>query len=235
MKNSKRRVVILGDSLGMPRPDEEIAIQYEETYPYLLRSFLKEWEVISVCKRGNNVENQVHPQYLFDDIEVYNPKYVVIYLGVVDCAPRLFSQRQQKLLRQLPGAMGKRIISFFSNHRSFFTRLCKKVYVTKVDYQKYMEKLINFVLAKDAIPIIINIVDTNEENKARSYNFTDNILEYNKILLALTQKYKLQLIDIYNLGLDFVLPDGIHLNVKGNEEVARRIAAIISGKKQSLA
>lgn len=64
MKN-KKRIVILGDSLSMPHPEE--GVEYEDTYPYLLWDSLlnKGYEVICRSKRANDTKIQTLSENLF--------------------------------------------------------------------------------------------------------------------------------------------------------------------------
>ena len=96
----KQRIVIVSDSLSMPRPSEQpISLLYEETYPYLLKKQLNnEYEIINRGRRSNTVIDQCNDQNIFDDILYFYPKFVVVHLGICDCAPRLFSKRFGKYI-----------------------------------------------------------------------------------------------------------------------------------------
>lgn len=219
----KKRIVILGDSLGMPRPDEQPPVEYEETYPYLLKQLLPEWEVLSACKRANHATKQGCTQYLYDDIIFIKPTAVVIHLGVVDCAPRLFNNYEKIILNKMPSVIRNKIIAFFSKHRKFFTRRFKKVYVNKKDFEKNIDKLIKTALESKATPILIGIADTNHENKEKSYGFSQNIIDYNAILLALAERHKIAFINMYDKGDKILLSDGIHLQPESHKLIANEI------------
>jgi acyl-CoA thioesterase-1 len=232
MRNGgKKRVVVLGDSLGMPRPDEEGGITYEETYPYLLNGLLGDrWEVISRCRRANISVNQAHIQYLYDDITVLTPDFVVLHLGIVDCAPRLFSPIQNRVLSKVPNVLRKPIISFFSRYRSFFTKLFPKVYVGKRSYETHMRKIIAAVQKAGAICLLIEISKTSEKNEDRSFGIDQNILDYNAIIRRLGDSSKAIIVSADFDPEECLMADGIHINIKGSQKLASQLMSIIKEK-----
>jgi len=76
----KKRLVLLGDSLGMHRRDD--GVEYDDTYPALLSKMLSDFEVISKHRRANDSQLQV--SFLEDELISLRPAVVVIHLGIVD-------------------------------------------------------------------------------------------------------------------------------------------------------
>lgn len=225
-----KRLVILGDSLGLATGIKSVqtpdAVEYEETYPYLLKKSLPEWEIISTCKRSNRIDKQASLQWLSDDIILYKPSVVVIHLGICDCAPRIFNRYESFILSNLPLYIREPITAFFSKHRYFFTKHFKKVYVKKMPFKSNMKKLINTICEINAFPILVSIADTNKRNKEKSYNYDKNIQEYNQILLELSKEYNLPYINMFEEGDRILLPDGIHLSTEGSKLLANKIFQI---------
>jgi hypothetical protein len=139
----KKRIVILGDSLSMPRPNEGIILEY--TYSYLLN---KSFEVINKSKRVNDTKLQILEQNILDDIDYLNPD-IIIYLGIVDCAPRLLSRNESRLINILPNKLRKIIINFLSKYRLFFTKLRNIQYVNMNSFKKNTELLLNLCIKKN--------------------------------------------------------------------------------------
>ncbi|CAA6826953.1 MAG: Lipolytic protein G-D-S-L family [uncultured Sulfurovum sp.] len=215
----KKRIVILGDSLGMPRPE----VRLEETYPYILQTKLTESEVFAKHRRANDSAFQSEFLNIQDDIEYMKADILVIHLGVVDCAPRLFSRAEQKGLRYLK-KVNKYIISFMSKRRVFFTKIFPKVYVKLDDFEQNMDKLLLSAKRSAKRVIIVNIADTSQVNKRRSYDFEKNIVQYNEVLSQLKLKHDVELLDVYNiLDESMLLDDGIHINVTGSKVVAEKL------------
>lgn len=223
MAAMKRRLVIIGDSLAMPRPETP----YEHTYPYLLKSMLgPEWEVINRARRANRVDVQMEEQNLVDDILWLKPDAVVVHLGIVDCAPRLFSLRQHQVLERAPRIIRQYIIRFASSHRALFTKHFPKQYVPLAKFEPLYDALVAQLRREEITVIVCNIADTNEINKQRSFSFARNIERYNRIIEDVAMRYEAKLVDCYGLSREmdgFLLEDGIHLSPHGAAAVAEEI------------
>ncbi len=232
----RERLVILSDSLSMPRPDESLL--YEETYPYLLQQELgNNVEVINRGKRANTIQEQSLDQCVYDDIIFFYPKYVVIQLGIVDCAPRLFSKRFGKYVigNIKPLFLREFVIKQFSKRRIFFTKHFPRQYVPISKFSYWYDYLLNVVKEFGSTPILVNIARTSPENDRRSYGFIQHINKYNKIIEEAAHRYNAILIDMYAVSetSDVLLDDGIHYNKLGSKILAKEIAIAIK-RNQSL-
>jgi hypothetical protein len=82
--------------------------------------------------------------------------------------------------------------------------------------------------------IIVNIANTNEVNKRRSFGFEKNIFDYNNIIHRLiSTNSKCFLIDLYTyskLNSNILLNDGIHINKNAHEIIADDIVRIVNSK-----
>lgn len=214
-------MVIIGDSLGIPRE----TAPYEKTYTYLLKQKLPEWDIINNCIPGNT--SRFQKRTVIGDIELYNPDVVVIHLGIADCAPRLFTINQRRIidyLGTLNHSLQQGIIAFFSKHRYFFTSHFPKVYVKKEEFQENMTFLLNSICEVNALPIIINIAMPNPSTILRSYNIRKNIMDYNEILDRLSSN----LIDVFSLGDKALLHDDHHLNYESNRYITNKVVKIVN-------
>lgn len=214
-----QRIVILGDSLGMPRP----GVQLEQTYPYLLQQSLAGFEIYAKHRRANDSKLQASLLGIQDDIEYMSADIVVIHLGIVDCAPRLFSRAQQNLLHKLK-FINRYIIAFMSKHRHFFTKIFPKVYVKISQYEQNMLLLIKAGKKSAQRVIVVNIANTSAENNHKSYGFERNIKAYNTVLNRLVASAGIELLDINKLSDKTMLHnDGIHFNIAGNALLAKQL------------
>ncbi len=225
------RLVILGDSLGMPtgvRSEKDPgAVELEESYPYLLRGLLPSWDVVSACRRSNRTDKQARFQDLSDDILLNKPTAVVVHLGINDCAPRLFSRYESFAVSQLPAWAREPIVGVASRHRLTLTRLLPKVYVKPQRFRQHVRRILEIVRQCGARPIIVGIADTNVENKRRSFGYEANIIAYNTLLRECQQEAGAPFIDVFAEGDRVLLPDGIHLNHEGCAWLADRIARTV--------
>ena len=212
------RIVVLGNSLPIPRPEDGVG--YHDTYPYILTSM--GFEVINKSKRINDIEIQSIETNLLDDVDAFQPNYLIMHFGIVDCSPRLFTKNNRKLLGILLNIITNNIIIFFSKYRYAITRFRKIIVRVKKNN-------------KNIKIIVINITQTNEENRRKSYGFSSNISKYNKIFSKLECDFGpyLTLIDS-NLYKNGLLKDGIHINTGMNRYLACKISKIINTPKSLL-
>jgi acyl-CoA thioesterase I len=221
---NSQRIVLLGDSLGMPTGSEEI--EYEDTYPYLLKIDLKHFEIISRHRRTNDTSKQLSSQRIFDDIEMLKPDVLVVHLGIVDCAPRVFSRFQNAIFSMLPVIVVRNILRIISHFRYNITKLNNKTYVKKDKFKINIEKFIDISNEMGMQLLFIEILMTSQKNDNRSYNFKNNIIEYNKIIEAASSSGNVGLVK-YDTK-DFLLKDGIHINKEGNKFLAHKISEKIA-------
>ncbi|MHA1292118.1 MAG: SGNH/GDSL hydrolase family protein [Promethearchaeota archaeon] len=216
------RVIIIGDSLILHHPAHYNSIH--DTYGFILKKYLslqgKDEIFIIMPRSGNNTNNtkyQSKPRRIIYDIIQYQPDIVIVHLGIVDCAPRLFTQTQRDIISSLPIFMRRKIIRFLSKHRYGFTKVFQKVYVEINEFKKNYQTIIEAIIKNGAIPIIINILKPSEDLIHRSFNFDGKVRSYNKILLEISKKYNINLIDLYSLiseNPELRWKDGIHLSSK---------------------
>lgn len=206
----KQRIVILGDSLSMPRRQE--GLTYQDTYPYLLEQ--SGYDVINRSKRANDTFKQNESLNLSDDISDFEADIIVIHLGIVDCAPRIFTKKESKILSILPLKIRKIIITLFSKYRKQITRFRNISYVTAEDFEINLTSIVEHIGIEKKI-VLIKILDTNNLNKRKSFNFDKNIEIYNKVIEKVALQYRCTLIDPNLLNCkNKLLPDGIHITPK---------------------
>lgn len=224
-------IIIIGDSLSMQRLKDNT--KYEDTYGYLVKTSLDPKErnhVYILSKRANDSLTQSKPDNLLYNIKQFDPDIVIIHLGIVDCAPRLFTKNQQYIISILPEKLRSSIIAFISKRRLFFTKHFPKVYVKKGDFERHMQIIIDFIIANDAKPIIINVAKPDKRLISRSYNILQNVKDYNMVLLKLAEKNKCPLIDNYKMaeGIPGYLISGeVHLTKLGHKLLADEILKFI--------
>ena len=218
-------MVIIGDSLGLPRQ----TLDYEKTYTYLLKEKLPDWDIINRCRAGNTTRFQLNEKYVLSDLKFLKPDVVVMQFGIADCAPRLFSINQRRLIEVIGyfnSSLQDGIINFFSKHRYFFTKVFPKVYVKKEEFKKNMRKLIVITKSLGAIPIVINIAASSLYTQKRSFGIFKNISDYNSIFVSK------EIIDVNSLGEEALLENDHHLNEKANVFITKKIMEKLYGNRR---
>lgn len=226
-----KKIICIGDSTALPGHLN----MYEDTWIHKIKSRLPNHDFITVFRRaittdilitegGGNDQDKV--PYGADCLEYYMPQQVIIQLGIVDCAPRLFlkSSLEFKLVSKLPEALRKLYISFIkkvrgrsqkrvdvpierfeSNIRNFIQRCesigVEKVIIIGIPYPE--EKMVN------SNPLITQMVDLYNqcfERMAKSVQFTTLIHPLD------SRQYKQ---DIFE--------DGYHPNKFGHQIIADQL------------
>jgi len=225
------RICLLSDSLSMPRLPEAGNITYEQTYPYKLTQLFAEqihnqhFQVIPLASRGRTIVNTY--QSLQNELFQYRPLITVLQVGIVDCAPRVFTPREHRLVNRM-GPLKEPILKFVHVHRRrIIATLPPKVYVSLKEFSTTARKLKGAVLAYGSALVVVNIAPTCPETAHRSPDLERNILRYNKALAAICGE-NVPLVDIFaaiqQQGIKrMILDDGIHLSAPGNALVANML------------
>jgi lysophospholipase L1-like esterase len=232
------KIVILADSLALPREEDGNKISYEATYPFLLdqslRERLKERAPL-VIERGMRRRTI---EYVLDDwlemVELRRPEVVVVHVGIVDCAPRVFLRREGQLVEKVrPARLKKFVFDFVHRHRRRIIELRPRVYVDPVRFRNLVKQVIQKARACDVRSLVfINIIVPPEEMEKRSPGFQENVLKYNRILNELVDDEWVSLIDLNSLiagagGATKLTVDGIHINETGHEMLAQELETYV--------
>ncbi len=139
------KILLIGDSLSMVRPD--VGVLYQDTYVYQLQTQLKDSILINASVRANSSENALTANYCYETLDAVDPDLVIYFLGVVDCMPRLFSRRERLFLRLLMATkflknLGKLIIAYRSKRRYALTRKRLIQYVSIKSWGDNLEKFL---------------------------------------------------------------------------------------------
>lgn len=227
-------ITTLGDSLSLARSEDKI--YFKDTYSYLLNKSLRgKYLVLNKSKRGNTTHIQTDFQNLYDDVYTTESSYFVIQLGIVDCAPRIISKYEKEILRRF---FSKKIQNLYikikSSKRRFLTKYFPNTYVSISAFEKKYEYLLTKICEQPGVNkvILINIADTNPENKRRSFNFEKNINNYNKIINSFSVKFtnNVKIFDLFSLSKikkKVLLDDGIHISKETHITIAQELEKLL--------
>lgn len=211
------RVLVAGDSLGLPRPhrihnydpsEEELAVAYNETYSSIVNHELfQEFrgkpfiELINRSRRFQTIKGVC--QEIWDFLFFYEADVLVLQVGIVDCWFR----------EELDG----------------------KQMVNKEEYKLYLEKILELLnLRPNCRLIMVGICPTSLKMENRYPGINQMINDYNAILKEKADQKTTFYIDMEayvkpDNPHQYLLPDDHHLNKEGNKLVAQKIKAIIRG------
>jgi len=201
-----KTVMILGDSLSLPRPkdirnfnpyiDRNLGVEFSETYPYLLQVSLDNYYVVNRAVRASTIKI-IYNRDLHDHIILTKPNVLVIHVGLVDMWPR----------KELNG----------------------ESFLSQVEFTYYYVSLLKEVLKYSDIQIIcIGIHCASEVMQDKFKKLNRNRFSYNEIIKAISKRLNLTFIDIGQFvttenASQYLLDDGQHFNPMGNRLLAEKL------------
>ncbi|MES2131541.1 MAG: SGNH/GDSL hydrolase family protein [Bacteroidota bacterium] len=213
---SKKKILIISDSLGLPRESGEDLVPFESTWVNLLK---KNYDTHQVSMGGATIY-QLYEQIKYNAL--FNPDIVIVQCGIVDCAPRAFKIGERQLLESMP--LIKIVFKKISEKYGRNIRNSRNVNYTKPGIFKYYINKIKDSF-KDVPVYFIGIVPAVDGYEKRMKNITKNIALYNNILKTEAND---KFIDTDSIKNDGLLSDFHHLNVKGNKMLYEKIMQQLS-------
>ena len=227
---NQKRILILADSLGLPRDENEDVVKYYNTWPSLFSQNFKQYEIINYSTRKRTIVSTFGQ---IDEIKLMEPHLIIFQIGVVDCAPRIFSEYDKKWLKKMPNFLKYWIINYRKKRR---VKLQSKDSLNKV-YVKpdvFKETYINLINAlrygfENLQVIILPIIANQSILDLKSPGFNDNISLYNKILVEVAESANAKLLDLSDINsYGKFCSDGYHVNEFGNELIFKKVSELIS-------
>lgn len=229
----RKQLLILGDSLGLPRPDAMATPQKgaEITYPWRLGN--AGFRVAQVCQRYFTTADAL--RVLDETPALAECDAAVIHLGLNDCANRMFMEDERLALGLLPEALRTRIVGFAQTYRrQILTQLPSRHYVTVEDYSANLDKLATRLRQGGARQLVLT---TTILPPSRAWPSTPgvnaNFGRYNQALMEVAWRTGATLFDldrlIYEAGFAAVLnPDGMHLSAEGHALFANSVERFLN-------
>ena len=227
------KIVVMADSLAMAR-EGETNVAYETTYPYLLDQWLRQRfgsQAPLVSERGMRRRTI---EYVLDEwyelVDLRKTDVVVVHVGIVDCAPRVFLRRERQFVENLrPGFLRRFILDYVHRHRRAVVNMRKKVYVPPERFNALVGQVMAKAKASELRSlVIVNIITPPAEMDERSPGFIRNVGIYNEILRTHAEANGAHLIDLDSMikakgGVEQLTVDGIHINEAGHKMLAQEI------------
>ncbi len=210
------KILILTDSLSLPRVVGKEEVLYEQTYPYLLKHSRPEDEIVSVGIGGGTIEDIMR---LVDYYKVFRPDLVFIQVGIVDAAPRAFTRLEMQILRKI------RLVGLLMKNKNLIKKIRNKRYTSIKKFRRGIKSIENKILELNPKSRInfIGILPASTEYESSLRGITESIELYNKALQE-TGSY----IDTSDFDTQVdVLDDHHHLSSSGHSKIADRLNKII--------
>jgi hypothetical protein len=166
-------IVIIADSLGLPRDEPEL-VQALDTYPALLN---KKYGRVINCAYGYSSSKHVLWQARYFKGQTVSGSYV-FHFGIVDCTPRVLSSLESYVLNFIKVRLPDGLARFIRNHR-----LIRKV--SPSQFQSNCEAIKDLELGKI---IIIPIAPASAGFELLAPGVQKSVNEYNAILKTVFQE-----------------------------------------------
>ena len=210
---SKGKVLILTDSLGLARDTPE-HVSYEDTWPSLVR---KDGYYVHQVSIGGATSDFILKQIPYH--KGFDPDIVIVQLGIVDCAPRFARKGEIEALRKIP-FLGNKILGLLN--KPFIRKRRRITYTSLSNFRKNVLA----IKASFSVPVyFLTIVNASEGYEAMLSGITENINNYNRIILEIADKKDISLTGIEKQG---VMSDFHHLNKRGHSIVSSKVLRVLN-------
>jgi len=220
------KILAVGDSLALPGHGNE----YEDTWIWKLKQEFKKLDFITIFQRamttevlvslgGGKNENDFVPNGA-DCLEFYKPDIIILQLGIVDCAPRLFHRDgiEIKLINRLPSNIKDKYIKIVKQVR---TRNYRRSYVSAESFENNLRVYLNRCIVNNLKNVIlIGIPYPDNRMIEKNQNIYSAVNYYNRIYLLLEKDYSIVKV-IFPLDSrkydEKIYSDGYHPNSLGHQ------------------
>jgi len=229
---SKKKVLCIGNSIALPGHCNK----YEDTWIFLLKNEFPCFDFITYLRRslttdalvtnGGGIEGVDATPEGADCLESFKPNIVIIDLGIVDCAPRLFSafSWENRIINRLPSLFRNYYIKFVKKTRK---RSVKRAYVDPIKFKKnlnnYFDRCSNNSVEK-VIALGISYPDARMIHQ--NPDIIDAIDQYNKIYFDFVDKHSFLEVIIPldpSKWVKEIYEDGYHPNQLGHHIIYDKI------------
>ena len=236
---ANQKVLCIGDSLATPSTSD---IMYEDTWIYKMKIKYPEFDFISQCKGGSDTRllvsqggGGVDPKFYpkgSDYLEHFKPSIVILQMGIVDCAPRLFNKRLE--LRLLKARIMPSIVAtlYIKLKKKYYGRQAKHAFVPAREFENNLNNYFLRCSRNNVSKLVIVLIGTPGlkmvENNPR---ILVSINIYNQIYKKFAAIYPFivcvnPLIPTkYDSGI--YLEDGYHPNRFGNTMVFEEVCSAL--------
>lgn len=208
-----KRVLVLSDSLALPREKPEVT-KYEDAWPALLAKSGYEIHQVSI---GGATSEDLLKQCSYH--LSFRPEIVIIQVGIVDCAPRFMTQFEIACCRRIP-IIGKFFIKLLN--RKLIKRIRKVTYVKLERFERNIQKM--YSSFTEARVLLIGILPGSDEYEGQVPGVKKNIEKYNAVIRHRYNGY----IDVSDIDRSGIMSDFHHLNTYGHKCIYEKIMKVLN-------
>lgn len=228
------KVLIIGDSIAMPGH----GCAYENTWVCLIKRRYVNIDFITYLRRGLTTDillslggeaGNLHYPAGKDALESYNPNYVIIQLGIVDCAPRYI--RKNSFLFRLIFLMPPNIATLtYKVIKRIYKRKETRADVTLRKFKKNIKVYADRCLVNSVKRLVfIKINEPDSRIITKTPKLQELIKRYNKEIENLKYNYSfISVVDGLKAIEDNVYADGYHPTAVGHMKIFNDLLKTLS-------
>ena len=202
------KLLIITDSLGLPRPTPEV-VNYNQTWCSLISDRFKTHQLSIGGATIVDLKSQIN--YL----KMYEPDLIVVQCGIVDCAPRALTKYESYVLNKY--SFTRKLLKWCSPWILKLLRKRGRTYTNEVSFRGVVKK---FRIEFGEKMYWIGIVPSAKEYEVKVPGVSENIKKYNKIL---KEELGTNLLDVSEMLPEHIMSDFHHLNVAGHKYIAEKL------------
>lgn len=207
----KKKILILTDSVSLPRRIDDSFVKWEETYVYKLKEFYVNYEIIYVAIGGATIKDFRRQVNYYKVIE---PEIVILQCGIVDATPRAYGKIEMELIKKIKFyRFTKPTVDFLRKFRAHNYNSPKK-----------FEEILNEIKIglNPNIFFSLGIIPSSEAYEKKAPGITENINNYNSIL-----KRNTEFVNLSNIPKEGISSDHHHINRKGHRFIYSELKKIL--------
>jgi hypothetical protein len=206
----KNKILIITDSLGLPRltPEKLIA---SECWTHRISNEVGNADVYLYSRGGLDSDTVVCD--IKKNLGGYTPDIIIIQIGIVDCAPRALTKNELTFIARIP-FVNSLIHSIIKRFRKRIVVARRISYVPEDKFARNLERLKNYF--SNASIYAVQIAPASEEYSVNSPGIKESVEKYNNII-----SNTFDVIKPYNGNSPnaFLMSDQHHLNKLGHDLV----------------
>lgn len=232
-RESDDRIIVFGDSLGLPRPDAKHG-EYDgadSTFPFMLLAQRPGWSVDSICQRYFTMRRVLDMLLAEPDLGVGAD--VILHIGLNDCADRMFLEDERLALALLPPEVKDQMVRFAQLHRrAILAFLPGHHYVPPPEFTAHVDSILALLASRARRVVVATIILPPIRFWPATPGLQANFGRYNLSLMDSAARNGAYAFDVdrhmwANQGAGVLLPDGMHLATPGHELFAKEAAALL--------
>jgi len=201
-------------------------VELEEAYPVLLASELEDIVQLNrISVGGWKMDDFLN--IIDDNVLVLRPKIVIIQAGIVECAQRILSLFEKKLLRMTP--FGRKISKWAHIHRAIVLKMRNKLGIatrlqSPIVFQSHVNTLWEKITRSGSQCVFVEIPKFADGGQDLRHPFINHDIEIFNGILRQYSSISCETV-VMELQGHMYQPESVHFTRKGHTGIASKIAA----------